>query len=137
MAYEITAEQIKAISELPASQRYTHFLSSVVEHQELWTLKSDKGFALYNTDDNKEVIPLWPHPRYAQSVKKLGWLNCTPFKIALNDFMTRWIPGMAQDERLAGIFPSSHEEGIIVNSRALSIDLREALKKFRNLQSGN
>ena len=132
MTYELKTEEFTAVSSLPASERYSHFLSKVVVNQEIWTLKAPAGFVLYGTEENKEIIPLWPHPEFAEAVKNTEWKNCVPYVIHLNDFLVKWLPGMKRDGRMAGVFPTSQGKGIIVNPKALHLDLLQKLKKKKH-----
>lgn len=130
MTYDMNPKQFEAVCNLPASKRYSHFISKVVDFEELWTLKSSDGFILYGDENNQEIIPFWPHPEYATAVKRDDWNNYSPYKIDLDPFLKKWIPGMIKDKRMAGIFVTSQEKGIVVTPSLLEKDLKEELKLY-------
>lgn len=132
MTYQLNPEQLEDVSKLSDSKRYSYFLSKVVEHQQLWALKTSEGFIMFGGEEKKEIIPLWPHPQFAKAVNSDEWKSCRPYEINLNDFFLKWLPGLARDRRMIGIFPTPEGKGIIVDPKALEFDLKGEIKKFRH-----
>ena len=130
MSYKMNPAQFTQVISLPAQERYAHFISKAVDWQELWTLKGPDGFVMFGDDSNQECIPVWPHPDYAASLAKDSWSNCTPESLHLNIFMSRWIPGMVKDKRMAVVFPTPNEKGIVVDPQRIGQDLSTELEQY-------
>lgn len=128
MAYKLTAEQRSRIQQLDAEQRYQHFLEKVSRWEEIWSLKDDEGFVVVSSD-NEDCMPVWPHPDYAQEWATGDWDNCQPFKIDLEAWLDRWLPGMDEDGISIAVFPNLDENGIVEGPRELGSALLQLIEQ--------
>jgi len=127
MAYKLTAEQREKIQNLDADKRYDHFIDKVSKWEEIWSLRDDEGFVLVSTDD-EECMPVWPHPDYAAEWATGGWADCEPFKVDIESWLDRWLPGMEEDGISVAVFPNMEESGVVESPRQLGSDLLQAIE---------
>jgi len=130
VTYKMNKTQYEQVISLPAQQRFDHFISKVADWQEVWTLKSPEGFVTMGDDENHVCIPLWPHPDYAIALAKDSWSTCQPEMIDLESFIKRWIPGMTKDNRLAAVFPTPLQKGVVVSSALLKEAILNELQNY-------
>ena len=58
MSYELSDTERNAALQLNADYRYDHFISKVAQHQQLWTLKDEKGLLLLESEgDARDSAP--------------------------------------------------------------------------------
>lgn len=112
---------------LPGEERYTAFLAEVVEQDQVWTLKGDDGFIAFSDDEGRDCFPFWPDAACARALATDDWADCLPEPLGLDVFMTRWLPGMAKDGRLAAVFPAPDGSGVVIEPETLLQDLREEI----------
>lgn len=127
MAYKLTDEQRGRIQQLDAEQRYTHFIDKVSRWEEIWSLRDDEGFVLVSTDD-EECMPVWPHPDYAAEWATGDWSGCEPFKVDMEAWLDRWLPGMEEDGIAVAVFPNLEESGIVEGPRDLGSAILQAIE---------
>lgn len=105
MSYELSDTERNAALQLNADYRFDHFISKLVEHEELFVLTDEHGVMMLTTDD-EDCIPVWPHPEYAKAWAEGEWADCKPQSITLKVWLERWIDGMEQDELCVAVFPT-------------------------------
>lgn len=127
MAYKLTEEQRNRIQQLDAEQRYQHFIDKVSRWEEVWSLRDDEGFVLVSTDD-EECMPVWPHPDYATEWATGDWADCQAFKVDMEAWLDRWLPGMEEDGISVAVFPNLDESGIIEAPRELGAAILQAIE---------
>jgi hypothetical protein len=50
-----------------------------------------------------------------------------PAPISLSDWMTKWLPGLERDERRVAVFPTTDNQGVVVDPAAMSGCLQASL----------
>jgi hypothetical protein len=120
-------EDLSGSFDLPGEERYVAFLARVIQQVEVWTLKGDDGFIAFSDDDGRDCFPFWPDAACAKALATDDWADCRPEPLTLDVFMTRWLPGMAKDGRLAAVFPAPDGSGVVIEPGALLQDLREEI----------
>ena len=130
MPYKMNEAQFDAVVALPAQERYDHFISKVADWEELWTLRDETGFVLFQDDAGSECIPVWPHPDYAAALARGRWEECTPARLDLESFTTEWIPGAAEEGRVFAAFPTPDKRGPIVSPGRLRDDLETESERY-------
>jgi len=80
--------------------------------------------------DGKVAIPFWPEAAFAQACASGGWEYFQPRAIALDDFLTKWLPGMAGNEQRASVFPVPQGSASIAAPADLHADLREEARHY-------
>jgi len=91
---------------IAVKQRHQRFLDRVLAAGQVWGLKSAAGWCVSpsTTDDtdSAEVMPFWSDRAYAQQCAREAWSEYEPTAIPLDEFLDRWLPGMATDGTLVG-----------------------------------
>ena len=96
-------EKFKQVAGLPSAERHAYFVRKVADTQEVWGLHH-AGWATAQAG-GKVAIPFWPEAAFAQACASGDWEHCQPRAIALDDFLNKWLPGMASNDQLASVFP--------------------------------
>lgn len=131
MTYELNQEQFKAVIALPDAKRFYHFISRIVDWEEVWSLKADSGWATVESE-GRVCIPFWPHPNYAESFSKGDWHGYKPEVIYLNDFTEKWLPGLEKDNQHLAVFPNQNMnmKGIVVEAHRVQLAINEELEQY-------
>lgn len=129
MAWTPTNMEIKKVSALDAEGRYRYFIKRVADIEEVWSLGSD-GWALAGDDDGRQLVPIWPHPIYAERCATRAWAGYEPRLILLKDFLRKWVPGMKRDNRLAAVFQTEAGKGVPVEPDRLREDIETELENY-------
>ena len=82
MSYELSDTERNAALQLNADYRFDHFISKLVEHEELFVLTDEHGVMMLTTEE-EDCIPVWPHPDYAKAWAEGEWAECKPQSITL------------------------------------------------------
>lgn len=131
MTWEIHDKEIENVLHLQPAERYSHFVTKIADWREVWSLKSDDGWCMMGDEKERICLPFWPHPKYAQLCAVGRWKNTAPEIIPLDNFVTKWLLGMAKDNRLVAVFPTPEQKGIIVTPEHLATDIEKELKKIQ------
>ena len=123
MSEPLSKTQIDAINRFSADQRYDYFVNKVVEQKAVWGLSSDEGWVILS-DEGDEHLPIWPHAELAALWVTGDYSACEPKLIGLDDWLDKWLPGMAKDALLAAISPDTEGEGIVVSAEELGESIR-------------
>ena len=129
MSWTPTEKEIQAVVALPGPKRYEYWIKKVADQQQVWSLWQD-GWALSGDAAGHELVPVWPHPKYAALCATEQWANHVPKVIDLEAWLEHWIPGIEKDARLIAIFPVPTDKGTPVEPRRLESDLREELSQY-------
>ncbi|MBB5368806.1 MULTISPECIES: DUF2750 domain-containing protein [unclassified Janthinobacterium] len=121
-------EKIRQVTQLPVQQRYAYCVRKVADTQEVWGLY-DAGWATAEAG-GKVSIPFWPEAAFAQACATGDWEHFQPCAIALDDFLNKWLPGMASNDQLASVFPVPHGSASIAAPADLLADLRDEVRLY-------
>ena len=122
---KVNDKEFAAIIALPGPERYGHFVRHVADTEEVWSLRGADGWVLTAADDGPELVPIWPHPRYAEACAKGLWQGAQPEAIALDRWLAAWTPGISRDGRQVAVFPTPDGQGVVVSAEQLRDDLAE------------
>ncbi len=122
--------EFAAIVALAPAKRYAHFVKQVADWGQVWSLRSRAGWVLAQDDAGHEVVPVWPHARYAAACASGAWQDSTPAAIALDEWLDAWLPGIARDNRHVAVFPTSTAQGVSVTSERLQADVDAELRHY-------
>jgi len=123
-------KEIQSVLALPARERYAHCVKRIADEERLWSLRKRDGWVLMGDEAGPEVIPVWPHSKYAARCATGEWQGALPTEIALDAWFERWIPGLRKVGRLVGVFPLPHGKAIVVEPDRFERELREELKHY-------
>lgn len=123
----VNDKEFENVIKLPATERYGYFVRHVADWEEVWALKTANGFVLLADDDGRQLVPVWPHKRFAEACAKAG---AEVVAIALDQWMEKWLPGMKNDGRAAAVFPTPEGRGPIVDPDDLQKDLKAECEMY-------
>ena len=113
---QLAPEEFVAICKLQPEPRFDYALEKMVENSCLWGLYGDNGWLLLKADDDA-CLPVWPHEEFASAWEKDDFPDCKPKQIALEEWLTQWLPGMEKNGTLVLMFPlGEDEEGIMLEA---------------------
>jgi hypothetical protein len=128
----INDQQFRAVSALPAGERYGHFIRQVADWQEVWSLRDEDGWRLVGDDQGQQCMPVWPHERYAKACSTGEFSGCTAEPIPLDRWLDEWLPGARDRGWKIAVFPVSdaQERGVVVEPQLIDTDLRAELAQY-------
>jgi hypothetical protein len=122
-------KEFSALLGLPAPDRYAVFVSRVADWEEVWSLRTADGWCLMANDDGVELIPVWPHQRFADACADAQKQEKAA-TISLEDWLNKWLPGMMGDGRHIAVFPVPSGKGIVVSPERLKADLLAECEQY-------
>src|SRR5262245_30441175 len=123
MGWTPSDKEIEAVSALAGPKRYDYWIKKVADQKEIWSLWEDRGWALTGDSTRREMVPVWPHARYAALCATGAWSGYQPRVIPSDVWLERWIPGMERDNRLIAVFPTARDKSApVVEPRRLERD---------------
>jgi hypothetical protein len=129
MSWSPNPKEIENVAKLNPFERYRYFIKKVADWREVWSLWND-GWVLMADPEGIEVVPVWPHAKFAELCAIAEWNEYSARPIGLEEFLNKWIPGMARDNRGIAVFPASNRETTTVNPIKLREDLEEELANY-------
>ena len=129
MALKVADAEFAAVSALDATERYAHFVKRVADTEELWSLRAADGWVLAG-DPTRELVPVWPHPRYAAACVSGAWAGSEPAVISLEQWLAEWLPGIARDRRAIAVFPVPGGPGKVAEAERLREDLMREVDSY-------
>jgi hypothetical protein len=125
MAYVLSEKERSAVSRLFPDERLEHFIKRVADWQMLWCIETQ-------AEKNLEAdLLLWPHPTYAASFARTASISRETQEIALEDFMSSWLPRLQAVNARLQVFPVSESIGVDISSEALRQLLEIALENYQ------
>jgi hypothetical protein len=130
MGWAMHDKEFESVLSLSGSERYAYFVKKAADWEEIWSLKTEDGWVLAGDDQGNELVPIWPHQRFAIACATGNWRGSEPAPIELSVYLERWIPGMLRDRRLAAVFPTPTDKGVVVTPERLREDLEAELSLY-------
>jgi hypothetical protein len=131
MVRDVHPEEFRAVTALPAPERYEYFVKRVVAVDHVCSLRSAEGWIMAADDSGNELFPVWSDAVYAESCREGGWSDAEPSCIPLEEWMSSWLPGLMSDGRRAAVFPvRGGTRGMAVDPATLLEDLRAELDRY-------
>lgn len=124
MTRTVNHEEVMAVRALPAPERYEYFIKWVADAEQLWGLRSDQGWVVASDEAGREIFPVWSDSIYAEACREEPWGDSLPTAISLEEWRTKWLPGLKRDGRRVAVFPiRGGEVGVVVDADRLRLDL--------------
>lgn len=117
--------EVAAVLAADGRKRYEYFIHRVSDTRKVWGLFQD-GWASLGDGDEK-LIPFWPHSVFAARFAVGEWSGYSPREIDLEEFLTRWIPGMELEGIQPAVFPNAAGSAVVVSLADLEANLRYEL----------
>ena len=130
MSWRLNDQEFKAVMSLTDIRRYDYLIKKVADSMVLWSLGNDEGWVLTGKDGGQELVPVWPHERFAAACISETWRGAEPRSISLDEWMEQWIPGILRDGRLIAAFPNPTHNALIVPPDGMLVDLKEELLQY-------
>jgi hypothetical protein len=116
----VNDKEFAAVVALSGPDRYGYFVRAVADWEEIWTLRTAQGFVLMAAADECELVPVWPHRRFAEACAASG---AEATAISLDRWLNAWTPAMKKDDRAVAVFPVPSGQGVVVTADRLYDDL--------------
>lgn len=129
MTWNLNSKEFENVTHLAPEKRYEYFIKKVADWREVWSLWND-GWALMGDKQYEEMVPVWPHPIFAEASATGEWLGYKPKRIDLEEWLTKWTHGMENDGRMVAVFPVVEGRTTTASPLKLKSDLDEELAKY-------
>jgi len=123
-------KEIASVLQLTGPKRYAYWVKKVADEELVWSLWQESGWVLAADNEGRQLVPVWPHEKYAELCAHDSWAGCVPRPIELNVWMERWIPGVEREGTLVAVFSTPDCSGVVVEPSRLDADLREELTNY-------
>lgn len=123
MKWHLSEKEQSSVVALPGAKRYSYCIKRITDWETVWSLRGDSGWVLASDPNGAEVVPVWPHPAFAQSCATGDWAGSEATAIDLKVWLDRWVPGMISDERSVAVFPTANDRGVVVEAKRFRDDI--------------
>lgn len=88
-----------------AAAQSSAFFAEVVRHREVFTIRDEGGFPAPMISAGVRAQPFWSRETRAQRIitRVAAYGGFAPVRITLDEFQSRWIPGLARDGFRIGV----------------------------------
>lgn len=126
--WELSEDEQKQVLALPPRERYGLFLQVAADWEEVWGLYTDDGWVLSSVEEGQDILPLWPHPAFAQICAHGSWEGTEPAPIALDELLEDLLAILDEDGIRIAVFLSPDGEGVVVTPEELRRDLKAEME---------
>src|SRR5688572_25582924 len=81
MSWNLSENEVQSVLRLEAPARYSYCIRRIADEQRLWSLRQDASWALASDDLGRELVPIWPHNKYASLCTTSEWRGFLPASI--------------------------------------------------------
>ncbi len=117
----------------PFEQAYDQFIAEICQTSTVWGLYSttDEGWAVCPSAayEDTDVLPFWSDQQAAAALCNGEWSVYMPKMIPLEEFIHDWLPGMHEDDALAGPNWDTELEGLEVEPADVAAELDAFMKE--------
>ncbi|GBC94069.1 hypothetical protein HRbin15_02576 [bacterium HR15] len=130
-------QEFNAVWRLPKEKRYEYFVKRVADWRTIWCLQSPDGLLkVAGCANGRVVVPLWPHPRYAEVAATGSWIDGRPEPIGVIEWLAEEMLVWEEAGYLIGVFLTVNEseklDGIVVSPAGLADDLVDEMSKYED-----
>jgi|SRR5690625_657989 len=113
---------------MPEQEVVAEFVATALAEGQVWSLRDEEGWALAISEEDEEqfVMPFWSSAAGASACAGDEWEGFDAVEIPLDDFITDWLPGMAEDNYAIGLDWEADASGTALTP----LMLLEALEPF-------
>jgi uncharacterized protein DUF2750 len=123
MTWQLDDAEFEAVLALPPQKRYELFVHRAAAGGVVWSLARETSWAVTGDEKGYELVPVWPHERFAMACAAGHWAGYEPRCIPLEQWLERWLSGLQRDQRRVAVFPTPREKGLSVAPERLKQDL--------------
>jgi hypothetical protein len=129
VAWQVGDEEFESVLALSANGRYEYFVKRAASHGEVWSLYTAEGWVVADAG-GEPYLPVWPHPRFAETNAVEEWAGAEARAIDVDDFALAWTKSLEDDAMKIAVFPTPDAEGTSVSPARLRRDLERELEQF-------
>lgn len=122
------SRKLQNVQSLSDEARRDYFVRKVADFEVVWGL-SDRGWATAETG-GVVAVPFWPEEEFTALCAIDEWSGFSPRPIPLDDFLSKWLPGMQEDDRVCLIFPTPHSRGLVLPPDQLKMLIEGELQQY-------
>jgi hypothetical protein len=130
MTREVNDQELAAVLNLPAPERYDYFVKKAADGDAMWGLRDAEGWVTTADDEGVLHLPVWPHPAFAAACAESEWAGAAPEAIDVDE----WVQGaarlLAEDGLRVAVFPTPAGQGISVAPERLKDDFEREQERF-------
>src|SRR5262245_4324842 len=123
MTWHLDDGELESVMALSPEKRYDVFVQRAAAGGVVWSLARETSWAVTSNERGYELVPVWPHERFAAACASGYWAGYEPRSIPLEQWLERWLPGLQRDQRRVAVFPTPREKGLSVAPERLKQDL--------------
>jgi hypothetical protein len=88
-----------------AASQAAAFYREVAVAERLWTIRDAGGFPAPENGDGTRSHPFWSSKSRVEKIISTvsAYSGFEPFEVSLDDFASRWVPGMTRDGLMVGV----------------------------------
>jgi hypothetical protein len=88
-----------------AASQAAAFYRDAVKHGTVWTVRDESGFPAPLNPEGRRAQPFWSsRSRVERVIKNVdAYMGFDPVEVGLEEFVKRWLPGLARDGLLVGV----------------------------------
>jgi Protein of unknown function (DUF2750) len=130
--YDLNEKHMSSVLAMPGPERYSYVIKKVADFRCIYALESPSGWALAGDDASFNILPIWPHPRFAELCIKDGWSDCVVAPIPMDEWLNKMSPMLEKKQTKIAVFQLPEGKGVVVEPERLSADIREELAKVED-----
>lgn len=130
MSWQLSVEEIDAVSALAGAERYAYFVKHCVDWEEIWGLRDQGGWVSAQDETGELRLPVWPHREYARRCADHEWAEAAPTAIGLDVWVDGWLSDLEATGRLISVFPLPDGSGVPVEPDRLRRDLQAEMAVY-------
>jgi hypothetical protein len=129
---DLPTAEFQRVVALPPQERYAYFVERVANTQQIWSLRTRSGWVTMGDDAAGQILPVWPHSRFAETFIGENWAEAQVTGITLRDWVDRRVPGMIKQGTRIAVFPvtTTAEGAVVTEPERLQWDLQRAAEQY-------
>src|SRR5215469_2834489 len=114
LMYKLNEKHMSSVLEMPGPERYSYFIKKVADWRCMYALESPSGWALAADDTSFNILPVWPHPSFAELCIKGGWSDCVVAPILIDEWLNKMSPMLEEKQTKVAVFQLPEGRGVVV-----------------------
>ena len=126
MTYKISPEEVDGVLAASDDKQYEYFVKKVADWEEVWSISNGQRWGTLADDEETELLPVWPHPAFAEPSLTGGWKDSKPKSMTLRGFLDHCMR-IERDGGAIAILHRANGDYLQVSAPALVDDIRAEL----------
>jgi uncharacterized protein DUF2750 len=129
--WEMNDEEFRAVSALPAGERYNHFVKRVADWEWVWTLEEPGGGLVQSvSDEGVSALAVWPHSLYAEACAEGDWAGTVSAGFEVHEWVYELLPKLGTEGLMLVVFPTPEHQGFLVTAEGMKEDIESELSLY-------